>query len=241
VGATTESEPRLARLVTWANLFLFSLNIAWMTSWYKGPYSVWFHWVYWPPPHWPARIFHWRFWMPEPPFVLFDVVFALALSVPIFLALLPLARFARAHVLLQALPGAVAIVGYPLFALCQSGFIFGSPRIPGHEFLLILETVAVSACGVLYYLRRLPLPPVAGVLLLLAHFGLWGWVTANYANLFALIRLYPPEWRLPALEMVSGICIMTLYHYGFPLIGFLSALSSALCLRLSFGQAPSRR
>jgi hypothetical protein len=100
--------------------------------------------------------------------------------------------------------------------------------------------LAVSACGVLYCLGRLRLPVAVGLLLLLAHFGLWGWVTANYANLFVLIRLYPPQWRLPALEVVCGICIMMLYHYGFPLIGFLSALSSALCLRSSLGQGPSR-
>jgi hypothetical protein len=171
--------------------------------------------------------------MPEPTVELGQVVWSFALAIPIFLVLLLLARVARAHLFLRVLPGAFAIVGYPLFALRLNAILFGSPRIPGHEFWLILETVAVLACGVLYYLRRWPFPPAAGVLLLLAHFSLWGWVNEDYGSLFALISQYPSEWRLPAVEVVLGICICMLSRYGFPAIGFLSALSSGLHFKLS--------
>jgi hypothetical protein len=224
---------RVARLVPWANMCLFSLNLAWMTIWYEGG----FHFS-WPHPHWPVRILYWPFWMPEPPVVLGHVVWSFALSIPIFLVLLLLARVARAHLFLRAFPGAFAIVGYPFFALRLNGIIFHSPRIPGHEFWLILETVAVLACGVLYYLRRWPLPSATGVLLLLAHFSFWGWMTESYCNLFDRISAYPPEWRLPPLEVVLGVCIIMLFHYGFPAIGFLSALSSGLYLKLSSDRAP---
>lgn len=79
MSGITGSASRLARLVDWANLSLFSLNVAWMTIWYEGG----FHFS-WPHPHWPVRILYWLFWMPEPPVVLGHVVWSFALVYPFF-------------------------------------------------------------------------------------------------------------------------------------------------------------
>lgn len=229
--ARTQSAPRLARVVRWNNLFLFSANLGWMTIWCEGS-SVWGRWVHWPPPHWPARLLIWNFWMPEPPVVLFQVAYSLALTIPVFLALLLLARVGQFRLLLHIFAGAFAIVGYPFFALQFNDLFFSSPSISGHEISLFLETVAVLAGGVLYYLRSRLLPPVAGALIILAHFSLWAWVTRSYGNPFGLIGAYHPGFIVPAPGVALGICISLLFHYGFPVIGFLSAFTSGLSLRL---------
>jgi hypothetical protein len=176
--------------------------------------------------------------MPEPPTVLGQVLLSFSLGMSLFLILLLVAHLQAARAVLRAVPQSVAIVGYPLFAIYLNGFYFDSPRIAGREFWLTLETVAVLAGGVLYYLRKWPVRWTVGALLLMLHFSLWAWETRSYASLLAEIGAYPPWKGLLGLQVGFGICISMFFHYGFPAIGFLSALVSGLYLKLAFDSAP---
>ncbi|MDR3676174.1 MAG: hypothetical protein P4N24_11840 [Acidobacteriota bacterium] len=232
----TEATPLGARFVHWANLYLFSLNLAWMTTFYNGG------WIWIPEDYWPRfelRFLFWKTWIPDPHGILSTLGYALALSVPIFLILLLMARARLARICLRAFAGAFAIVGYPSFALRLTEYFLNDTHIAGHEFGLLLETVAVLGCGVLYYLRRWHLPTGVSVLLLLVHFSLWAWVTHCYASPFTESALFRHHWDVVArIEIWLGICFSMMLHYSFPVIGFLSALSSGLELKLSSPRLP---
>lgn len=230
----TEATPWVARFVHSANLYLFSLNLAWMTTLYKGD-GLWIRGEYWPH-HQLPRFLYLQTWMPDPPVVFFLLACAFALSIPTFLTLLLMARASLARTCLGAFAGAFAIVGYPFFALRLTNYLWDVTRIPGHEFRLLLEAVAVLGCGVLYYLRRWRLPTRVSVLLLLVHFSLWAWATNCYASPFTAMEVYPQ--RMPWLVKGLGICFSMMFHYSFPVIGFLSALSSGLELKLSSPRLP---
>jgi hypothetical protein len=222
--------------VHWASLFLFSLNLAWMTTFYNGGW-VWIGEDYWP--RFERRFLFWQIWMPDPQGILSTLGYALALSIPIFLILLLMARASLARTCLRAFAGAFAIVGYPFFALRLTDYFWNVTHIAGHEFGLLLETVAVLGCGVLYYLRRWPLSTGVSALLLLVHFSLWAWVTHCYASPFTESALYRHHWNVVArIEIWLGICFSMMLHYSFPVIGFLSALSSGVDLKLASGRAP---
>ena len=254
----TEVTPRGARLVHWANLYLFSLNLAWITTTYKA--ASWTMTDYWLLAGRQLLYLYRKIHMPNPPICFFILVWAFALSVPIFLILLLMARASRARTCLRAFAGAFAIVAYPFFALLLStDWIIGPPesglgimgplRIPESEWRLLLgtsglllETVAVLACGVLYYLRRWPHSTRVGALLLLGHFGLWAWVTHCYGNPYAILTNsfpYPSKGGsiVPGIKIWLPLSLSMMFLYSFPGIGFLSALSSGLDFRLSSGRA----
>jgi hypothetical protein len=196
-----------------------------MTVWYVFQRTSLFN-------NWPLQgdvpvVFHWHFWMPEPGAVLRQVAYSFALCIPLFIVLFLLARLSVANAYLRALAGGFAISGFPLFALGFSGHHFG-PQVAW----LLLETMAVLACGALYYMRRWPLPGALGVALLLLHFGLWAWATGYHASPLMMIGRYP-SWRgFSAIQAGLGVCIMMMYHNGFPVIGFVSALCSGLDIKL---------
>ena len=236
----TGPTPRGARFAHWANLYLFSLNLAWMTTAYRGVALLTLS-DSWAPTSRLLEFLSREIRMSAPPIALFTVVCAYVLSLPIFLILLLMARALLTRTGSGALAGAFAIVGYPFFALTLTGYLYDEPKnIHAHEFGLLLETVAVLAGGVLYYLRRWPLSTSLSLLLLLVHFGLWAWVTNSYANPHTILILsYPYSWKVvPGIRIWLAISLSMMLHCGFPVIGFLSALSSGLDIRLSSGRLP---
>jgi len=239
-----EVAPWGARLVHWTNIYLFSLNLAWMTTTYNAAswdmthhqplsdrrlLSLWF--------------LYQRIEIPAPPIAFFMLAWAFALSLPVFLILFLMARTSLARNCLRAFAGAFAIVGYPFFALFSTDWVFGSLRIPRSELGLFLEAVAVLAFGVLYYLRRWPFSTRASVLLLLVHFGLWAWVTRCCGNPYTELQYSDFFWReggrvVTGIKIWLAISLSSMFLYSFPGIGFLSALSSGLDIRLSSGRPP---
>ena len=222
--------PWAATLARGSNIFLFSLNLAWIATWYLLEDTVLGREL----PLWgdEVRVFNWRIWMPEPGEGLRLVVYWFALCVPLSLVLLWLARVSLAGAYLRAIAGAFALTGFPFLAL-KFNNQFLQPRYLGHTTWLILEVMAVLALGVLYYLRRSRPSVIAIIILLLAHFGFWARVTGKYAPPMALVRAFPAWCHMPALEMIPRVCIMMIYHNAFPVIGFLSAFSSAVDLKLA--------
>jgi len=54
---------------------------------------------------------------------------------------------------------------------------------------------------------------------------------------FALIGAFPAWFKMSALQIGLRVCIIMMYHNGFPVIGFLSTLGSGLDLKLSSDRA----
>jgi hypothetical protein len=77
---------------------------------------------------------------------------------------------------LQYGPGLIAVGGFPLVWLVRG------PTGELSEltvWCLILEVIVVAGCGILFALKRWPGGPLTCLLLLIAHFGLWGWLTSG--------------------------------------------------------------
>ena len=233
-----QSMARVGNVVTRVNLLLFSLNLAWIATCYLMTWTGLFDVL-------PLRgevpvIFGRGIWMPNGAYVLRQVVYSFVFSGPVFLSLLLLARVSSISSHLRAMAGPVAITGFPLYYLFVR-YRFNPAFIlyPGHCLELTLETLVVLTCGVLYYLRRWPIPSAVSLVILLGHFILWAWVTGNHANPFVLRHTILPEYRMSTLGVAFRVCVMMIYFNGFPAIGFLSASAAALDLKLSSQQAGS--
>jgi len=235
MGGVGGSAPWVGKVVRRANLFLFSLNLAWMTTWYLLQRTSLCNG--WPLQGDVVRISHSYFWMPEPGVVVRQAAYSFVLCVPFVFVLFVLARFPRVSAFLRAAAGAFALTGFPILALWFCSEFLNLAHWLDHIVWLIPETVAVLACGTLFYLRKWPLPGVVNIALLLAHFSLWAWLTGQYTPPFAFINAFPPELRRSVLEVGFRLCIMTMYHDGFPVIGFLSALIAAMDLKLAGSRA----
>ena len=228
-----EPAPGASKVARRANIILFSLNLAWMTIWYLvGHTSLGLSDV--------NTVFHWHFGMPEPGWVARQVVYSFVLCMPFSLVFFLLARVSRAGRHLGAIGGAFAITAFPFHALYTGEFVFNPKYLDVQLALrvmvfviLVLEPVALLVCAVLYYVRRWAVPIALNAVVLLLHFSLWAWVSGNYAGPLALIRIFAPWPRAPALQIGLRVCIMMIFHNGFPAIGFLSALSSGLDIKLS--------
>lgn len=235
MSRTAELTSRSARMVGWAQLFLFSLNVAWITVWCGLSGQLFFRYTRQLSGHWPARYFGWRVpvYMPESPYVLHQVILSFGLCVPLFFVLLLLARTSRTREFLCLFAGAFAIAAYPIFALCFRGHVTDPLSIRENGAGLLLETALLLTLGALYYFRKAPLWWTVGVPLLAGHFSLWAWKAGDY-NFYA--------WDVPSIyhPRIIVILIATLFFFGFPVIGFLSALSSGLYFRLSSGRAAPR-
>jgi len=227
MSKVVEPSSRPARMAGWAQFFLFSLNLAWIAVCYElghvnGYLALHLSW------RWPVQYLGWRvpLYMPWPPGVAHQVVLSLALSVPLFLTFLLLARVAPVGVFLRAFAGVFAITAYPLFALRFPDHFPYATAIAENATLLSLETGVVLVWGVLYCLRKWPLSWAVGVPLLFSHFSLWAWKAGNY-DLYA--------WDVPSMyyPRIIVVLVATLFFFGFPVIGFLSALSSGLYFKLS--------
>lgn len=234
MGRIAEPPSRTAKLVGWAQLSFFSLNVAWIAVWCQ-PLKLYF----WEHAHWMLLYKDWRLplAMPQGPGVLIQVMLSFVLSVPLFLVLLLLVRVTAVEGFLRAFAGAFAVVAFPFYVLYVSyAFSWGYPPYPSvaeHARLLFVETLVILACGVLYYLRIRTISWAVSLLVLLLHFCLWAWKAGTYT--FASWDDYS-SYPLMPIPILIGYA----HFYGFPVIGFLSALSSVIYLKLSFDRLPSR-
>jgi hypothetical protein len=225
----------MARLVGWAQLWFFALYLAWFafeeTNWSDSVY-------FWMLRH------HWQMpvTMPEGPNFPMHVVLPFVMSIPLFLIFLLLARLATAEVLLRVFAGGFALIAFPLFTLYHSHASnpaappyppFGNPSVVENAHQWSLETLVFLALGVFYYLRPRSVPWGLGIVLLVLHFGFWASAAELYR--FAPLRLYAP-YRYPLIVLLMDYT----YFCAFPVIGFLSALSSFTYLKLSFDQPQTR-
>ncbi len=190
------------RILQWTHELLFSMNCAWMMVWVNRQRER--PWIF----PWTEQVPFLLRWyrhihLIEPTSVLEQVVWSILAGVVIWIVLRLLARFILTRIVLRDFAGPFALAGFPFFALCFSGAFFNPPRISTHGTLLLLETVAVLICGILYSLRKWPLPVPLNIFFLFLHFGLWAWVTGNYIDPSLQIRSYG-LWSI-------GIWISTLY------------------------------
>jgi hypothetical protein len=110
----------------------------------------------------------------EPGLGLHTVVLWWLLTVIFVLCLRVLGRIAVIRTVLRQAAGFVIVAGFPLVWLHpgnQTGLLLAT-----REWLLI-EVVFVVACVCLFLYRRWPKGAALGVLVLLLHSGLWGWVS----------------------------------------------------------------
>jgi hypothetical protein len=141
----------------------------------------------------------------------------------IFVLVRLISRFRLTGALMRTVAGALALAGFPIFALTDRFAHLDPLRIDAYAPFLAFETLVVLLCATLYYLGKWHLPAGLSVALLFLHFTLWAWVTETWVSPIREIRGY----GLASL----GIWISTLFHFGFPLLGFLSSLTWARYLK----------
>ncbi len=225
-----EFNPKARKWVRWVHELLFSFNFAWITTRYEGirggglvpwlPNSRFSSIVY-------VFLEHlsWRLHIQEPPSVLVLEVLSFFVAIVVFLVLRLLARFSLTGGFLRTFVGVFAIAGFPFFALCYPWALFQPFQIESHGlWFFVCEAVVAFICGILYYLRKWPLPALFSILLLLSHFGLWGWETWNYVSIPREIQIYG-FWSL-------GIWVSTTFYFAFPVFGFLSSLAWGVYSRM---------
>ena len=86
-------------------------------------------------------------------------------------------------------------------------------------------------CATLFYLGKWNLPAGLSIALLFLHFTLWARMTGTWASPIQEIRSY----GLASL----GIWISMLFHFGFPLWGFLAWARYLKCDRVAANAADS--
>lgn len=201
---------------------LFSLNLAWILVWHerveaKQESSL-------------AHYLYTRIRLIEPQTVVEQVCWSIIVGSSIFLLLWLLTQFAITQRLIRTLGGAVCIAGFPLLVVTYP-FDFFHLSIQPYAPMLVFETVVVVLCGLLYSLRKWPVPNAVSLLLLFLHFVLWAWFSGCWVN---------PTWELRNYAVYGGIWglgiwISTAFYLGFPVLGFLSTMSWALYDRSATG------
>lgn len=225
-----EPPSRAARLLGWAQLLLFSLNVAWVTICYEQYRALgrFLNGEY------PVRYLGWRVpvHLLEPPAVLHQVLLSFVLCVLLFLPLLLLARLALVRAFLRAFAGPFGIAAYPLFALCFPYYLWYPTPFARSELWLFLETVAVLALWVYYCSRKGTLSSAAAVAVLSLHFSLWAWKTRSYTF---------GSWDDYSATSPQAVAVLFSYtfYYGFPVFGFLLALASGWYFKLLSDHAPT--
>lgn len=169
--------------------------------------------------------------MPEPRTVLGQIVGSFVLGLLGLILMRILGRFPIYTAFLRAVPGVVAIVGFPLFALHFRYFYFGgpiqSPRFGDLDLCCIgLEILLALFCGAMHYLGKSKIASPLGVLLLALHFALWAWLTQSYM-----------PWRGGGDFIhdfgLSSLIAWSFFDFGFPVIGFMAVLTWGIYVTLS--------
>ena len=157
----------------------------------------------------------------DPPAVLDQVMWSFILAFLLFLLLRFIAQLTITRVLLCTFAGGLALGILPIFYLVFPSSAMGPSRVMPHTAPLLAETVCVLICGLLFYLKRLPISWAGCLAFVLLHFGLWGWMTSSYVS---LQRYRHGLWNL-------GTWVSIAFYFGFPLIGFLSSVTWGLYVR----------
>jgi hypothetical protein len=189
----------------------FSLNLAWILVWHERwrskQQSFLAHYLY----------THLRFI--EPQTVIEQVWWSLIIGIFIFLFLRLLSHCGRLERLLLSPGAAVSIAGFPMLVVTFPLWFDHFVRIEQYTPILVFEMLLVLLCGGLYHLRKWPIPESLSLIVLLLHFGLWAWVSGCWVSPIQEVRVY----GIGSL----GIWISTAFHFGFPVLGFLSTSSWA--------------
>lgn len=167
--------------------------------------------------------------------VLEQVVCSIALAILILAFLRLLARLRVRGVLFVSLAGPFAVAGFPVVAL-RFPFCFLQGLAYENRFAIAspwlwCELALALTCAIIYHVRKLPLPAVTGILLLILHFGFWSWLTGTHASPVREAGAYG--------SMGLAFLISMMFYWGFPVLGFLAALMWGLCTRESAGNRAS--
>lgn len=198
----------------WMNEILFSLNLAWLVIWHERMSSS--SRLYSLPL---VRYLYLHTHFVEPETVIVQVCWSLLAGGLLFLFLRVLSQLRTTGKILGSIGGIIALAGFPFLAVLFPFAFFSPIRIRDYSLWLLLETFAAVFCGVLYYLRKWPLPTSLTVALLFLHFILWAWVTGTWVSPLREIHVYGPGGL--------GIWISTFFYFGFPALGLLSSLAWA--------------
>ena len=202
----------------WIHELLFSLNLAWMVIWYERLRRA--ELLYRLPI---GRYVYERMHFLEPETVITQVCWSIIVGVSVFVLFRLFSRFWLTGVVIRTFAGVLAVAGFPFFALTGRLAYFEPLRIQAYSPFLVFETLVVLLCASLYYFRKWPLPPRLGVALLFLHFSLWAWLADTWVS---------PVQEISGYGLGSlGIWVSTLFHFGFPLWGFLSSLAWARYLK----------
>jgi len=96
------------------------------------------------------------------------------LAVIVFVCLHLLGQIAFIRVFLRSVAGFIGVAGFPLFWLHLGNLTRLSDAAARW---LLVETIVIAICVVLYLCRKWPTNPTFSVLIVVLHFGLWGWIT----------------------------------------------------------------
>ena len=156
-----------------------------------------------------------------------QVCWSVILGGSIFLLLWLLSQVRATQVLMRTLGGAISIVGFLVLVVTFPLLFFYPSRIEAYTPIFIFETLVALLSGVLYCLRKWPVPELLVVGLLLLHFGLWAWLSGCWVSPIQEVHICGIRGL--------GIWISTAFYLGFPVLGFLSTLSWALRDRSATG------
>ena len=124
---------------------------------------------------WPTRYLY--FWHPHAvslsriDFLVFYSELFLILAFAVFSCLRLIRRFSLAQVLLRAIAGAMAIVGFPLVCVYRQGLPF---------FLFDVEFLLAAVCFLLWANRNWRVPASLSVSLLALHYAFWSFFGAGF-------------------------------------------------------------
>ena len=105
------------------------------------------------------------------------LLLALGITLGVFVVLRVFSRTFLSRAFLLYTAGIVSAVALPFSWLYGAYLHEPLPGLPDPPHaLLMLELVAVTICAILYLLAKWPLPKWGSVLLLILHYGFWGWL-----------------------------------------------------------------
>lgn len=208
----------MGQRMRWLHEIFFSLNLAWIAVWrWRMGRSV---------PLYPLPVVRYLYGhthFVEPQTVIEQVCWSVIVGMFIFVLVRLISRLWLVEALMRTVAGALALAGFPFFSLTDRFAHLMPLRTDAYAPFLLFETLVVLLCATLFYVGKWHLPAGLSIALLFLHFTLWAWITETWVSPIREIRGY----GLASL----GIWISTLFHFGFPLLGFLSSLAWARYLK----------
>ncbi len=143
----------------------------------------------------------------------------------IFLLLRLLSRLAISDFALRSIAGAVAIGAFPIASLFF-GLTYPACCGGAYKIAMSIETLAALICGALFYARKRRISSLLITIALICHFLMWAWVTSSYINPAGFASaLRSSEYYHPWTRTIGSLSLAMAFHFGFPILGFLAALT----------------